>query len=98
MRVVLGKAVKKRIKIFPFQANKAVWWLNNDDDAFFYFKLKRCFLEKRITLSFECWRQEIKRRKKCFECCNSWVRIFGLPWDLWTTDLFKSSQNQSGGA
>lgn len=35
VRVVLGKAVKKRIKIFPFQANKAVWWLNNDDDVFF---------------------------------------------------------------
>lgn len=57
VRVVLGKAVKKRIEIFPFQANKAVCWPNNDHDAFFYLKLKRCFLEKRITLSFECWEE-----------------------------------------
>lgn len=35
VRVVLGKAVKKQIEIFPFQANKAVRWPNNDDDDYF---------------------------------------------------------------
>lgn len=44
VRFVLGKTVKRQIKIFPFQANKAVWWPNNEEDTEFSLRLKRCFL------------------------------------------------------
>lgn len=75
-------------EIFPFQANKVVRWPNNEDDLTFYLRLRRCFSGRRVTLSFERWSPEIKKEEVVHECCDCGVRIFGLPWNLWLTDMF----------
>ncbi|XP_073015618.1 uncharacterized protein [Primulina eburnea] len=93
----LGKAVKRKIEVFPFQANKAVWWPQNEEDASFYLRMKKSFLENRVTLSFERWNQHSNTEEEVYECCNSWVRLLGIPWDLWSTELFKNIGQQCGG-
>lgn len=63
VREVFGKAVKKRrIDIYPFQANKEVWWPKSEEEATYYLNLNRCFLERRVTLDFEKWKPDINRK------------------------------------
>ncbi|XP_075474761.1 uncharacterized protein LOC142505596 isoform X1 [Primulina tabacum] len=93
----LGKAVQRKIEVFPFQANKAVWWPHNEEDALFYLRLKKCYLENKVTLSFQRWSHNSNSEEEVFECCHSWIRLLGIPWDLWSKDLFKSIGDQCGG-
>ncbi|XP_073022630.1 uncharacterized protein [Primulina eburnea] len=93
----LGKEIQRMIEVFPFQANKAVWWPHNEEVAVFYLRLKKCFLERNVTLSFQKWSHNINREEEVSECCHSWIRVLGIPWDLWSRDLFISIGDQCGG-
>ncbi|XP_073059539.1 uncharacterized protein [Primulina eburnea] len=94
---VLGNDVKRRIKILPFQANKAVWWPAHQKEREHFTQLKRGFFEGGVALDFENWRPDINSSELVLNCCNSWIKIAGLPWHLWTTDIFNIIGEQCGG-
>lgn len=87
---VLGNSVKRLVELFPFLANKAVWWPSNKSEHYYFLKLKREFFEKRVTLVFDLWSPESNKSDMVYECCNSWIRIFNLPWNLCSYETFKS--------
>lgn len=94
---VLGNSIKRRIVVFPFLANKAVWWPSNKSEFSYFIKLKRDFFDSRVMLLFEEWSPDIYKSEKVQECCNSWIRIFDLPWILWTAESFKIIGERCGG-
>ncbi|XP_073040003.1 uncharacterized protein [Primulina eburnea] len=93
----LGKTAKKNVKLFLFQANKAVWWPSNQDEYSFHLRIKRGFFDKGIMLDFEGWKQDINSAFITERCCNSWISIYGLPWNLWKVETFKTIGNLCGG-
>ncbi|XP_075503804.1 uncharacterized protein LOC142541110 [Primulina tabacum] len=94
---LLGKDVKRRIEVYPFQANKAVWWPECQKELSLYLKLKRGFFESGVALDFEEWRSNINSADSVIKCCNSWIKILGLSWNLWSLDNFKVIGAQCGG-
>lgn len=94
--MVLGNSFKRRVELFPSLANKAAWWPVNKSEHLYFLKLKRGFFEKRVTLVFKQWVHEINQTEMVYECCNSWIRIFNLHWNLWSPEIFKIIGEQCG--
>lgn len=46
---------------------------------------------------FDEWTPDSNSKEKTYECCNSWIKIFGSPWNLWTVSIFELIENQCGG-
>ncbi|XP_073050508.1 uncharacterized protein [Primulina eburnea] len=94
---VLGCDVQRRIDIHPFQANQALWWPENQKEWEHYTQLKRGFFDGGVALDFESWCPESFAKDSVLSCCNSWIKIAGLPWHLWTFDILKEIGHQCGG-
>ncbi|XP_073063639.1 uncharacterized protein [Primulina eburnea] len=97
VEMVLGKDVKRRIEVHPFQANKAVWWPQDSKELSHYIKLRRGFFDYGVALDFAEWRPDINAADSVIKCCNSWIKVSGLPWNLWTLDNFKAIGSLCGG-
>lgn len=97
VKSLLGKAVTRRIEIFPFQANKAVWWPKSKEEALYFLNRCKCFFDQGMALIFEEWKSDVNAKVSMLECSNSWVKIFGIPWNLWSNSLFESLGEQCGG-
>lgn len=89
--------VQWRIELFPFQANKAVWWPESAEEVGHYLNLRRCFLDQGLILDFEVWTEALNSRGEMLECCNSRGKIYGIPWNLWSIPLFAQIGMQYGG-
>lgn len=74
-----------------------MWWPSNHAEYLYYIQLKTGFFENRVTLLFEKWNSGINSKVMTDECCNSWIRIFGFPWNPWSEDVFKKIGDICGG-
>lgn len=94
---VLGKSVNRKVILQPFQANQAVWWPGNQEEMAYFLRLGRGFFDKGVMLTFVKWPEGINNGLPVFDCCYSWVRISGLPWNLWNKENFETIGEQCGG-
>lgn len=69
----------------------------NKSEFSYFLNLKRGFFYSRVTSSFEEWKQDIFNSEKVQECCNSWIRIFDLPCNLWSPETFDIIEEWCGG-
>lgn len=74
-----------------------MWWPANHDEYLYFINLHKGFFERRITLLFEKWTLGSNSKEKTYECCDSWIKIFGLPWNLWTVSTFELIGDHCGG-
>lgn len=93
----MSRRVKRRVQLFPFQADKAVWWPESRQEAEYYIRLRRCFIDQGLILDFAAWTEDINTKGEVLECCNSWVKLSGIPWNLWSNSLFEQIGRLYGG-
>lgn len=72
-------------------------WPDNHKEYLYFINLHQGFFEQRITLLFDEWTTDSNSKEKTYECCNSWIKIFGLTWNLWKVSMFDLIGNHYGG-
>lgn len=97
------KALEKRLgrendlRLFPFSEDRAVFFCDNKGSASKTGRLGRVILENNMGVILHKWRPEVNLFADAIPVEREWIAVSGLPFHLWTREVFSSIGECCGG-
>ncbi|KAK9912803.1 hypothetical protein M0R45_036644 [Rubus argutus] len=90
--------LEKQVVLYPFQCNKAMLFCNSEEEAEWVARHKKIMVNLKDEVLLCRWEQKCNfHGKRKFVCFGGWIEIEGLPFNLWTNEIFKQIGDACGG-
>ncbi|KAK9929194.1 hypothetical protein M0R45_026300 [Rubus argutus] len=90
--------LEKQVVLYPFQCNKALLFCNSEEEAEWVARHKKITVNIKDEVLLCRWKQKCNfHGKRKFVSFGGWIEIEGLPFNLWTNEIFKQIGDACGG-